>query len=105
MNYEVNRANRVELQGVMDEPPLYRVYIHNDDFTPMEFVLSVIEQFFFMDRRAAAEVMLAAHVDGRAACGTYSRDCAEAKIAQITNYARSHEYPLLCSMEVLNTGM
>jgi ATP-dependent Clp protease adaptor protein ClpS len=80
-------------------PALYQVVIHNDDFTPMEFVISVLESFFYMDRRQAAEKMLEAHMQGEAICGVFSKDVAETKIDQIKEQARLNEYPLNCSME------
>lgn len=101
MNYETNKNNTASLgyRLVKDEPPLYQVYIHNDDFTPMEFVIGILERFFYMERRNAAEIMLEAHVKGKALCGVFSKDCAETKISQVIEYARSHDHPLVCSME------
>jgi len=83
----------------LHEPSLYQVYLHNDDYTPMEFVVGVLETYFFMDRRQATAIMLAAHLRGKASCGTYTRDVAETKISQLIERARVHEYPLVCSME------
>jgi len=77
----------------------YRIILHNDDFTPMEFVLGILEKLLFMDRRDAAELMLAAHTQGRAAYGCYTKDVADSKIEQIMDEARKCEYPLFCSME------
>jgi ATP-dependent Clp protease adaptor protein ClpS len=81
------------------EPRLYQIVLHNDDFTPMEFVMGILEKIFFMDRAEAAEVMLAAHQQGRSACGFFTKDIAESKIEEITKLARNSEYPLVCSME------
>jgi ATP-dependent Clp protease adaptor protein ClpS len=78
---------------------LYQVLVHNDDFTPMEFVIRVLEKFFFLSRAKAAEIMLEAHTKGISACGIFSRDLAESKISQVVEYARDYQHPLLCSME------
>lgn len=79
--------------------PLYRVYITNDDFTPMEFVVSVLEAFFGMDREKAVAVMLEAHQSGRAMCGVYGHDVAQTKVQRVIEHAASYEHPLLCRME------
>lgn len=106
MKSEVNKedANRLELMkeaaNETKEPPLCQVLIHNDNFTPMEFVVKILEIFFYMKRNKASEVMLEAHMKGKAVCGVFSRDFAEAKIAQVMSYAQTHEHPLHCSMEV-----
>lgn len=81
-------------------PMLYQIVMHNDDFTPVEFVVGILEKFFYMDRRQAADKTLEAHVNGRTVCGIFSKDFAEAKIAQVIEYAEIHEHPLNCSMEV-----
>lgn len=82
------------------QPSLYQVIVHNDDFTPMEFVVEILEQFFYMDRRRASEVMFEAHVKGQAICGIYSKDFAESKMIQIKDYAKLNEYPLILSIEM-----
>ncbi len=80
-------------------PSMYEVVMHNDDFTPMEFVVAVLEAFFSMERMVATRVMYEIHTTGRAICGVFSKDVAETKVDQVTEYARRHEYPLLCSLE------
>lgn len=80
-------------------PPMYKVVLLNDDYTPMEFVVLVLETFFNMDRERATRVMLAVHTKGKGVCGIYSRDIAETKVAQVNDYARENQHPLLCSME------
>lgn len=101
MNYEVNKNESVDLQGVGNkETPFYQINIYNDDFTPMEYVAKVLEKFFYMNRRQAIMVMLEAHVHGKAKCGLYTKEIAESKIMEIHENARLHEYPLLCGMEV-----
>lgn len=103
MNDDASRQNESPLisEAVIfqSEPTLYQVFVHNDDFTPMEFVVGLLEQFFFMTRRRAAEVMMEAHVQGKAGCGFFTRDVAESKIARVTDHARTNEFPLICSME------
>lgn len=82
-----------------ERPGLYQIVLHNDDFTPMEFVMGILEKYLFMDRRQAADIMLEAHQQGKAACGLFTKDIAESKLEQITDSARLREYPLVCSME------
>jgi len=81
------------------KPPLYRVVLLNDDYTPMEFVVDVLERIFSMDRTKATRVMLEVHTRGKGVCGTYTYEIAETKVAQVTTYARQHQHPLLCTME------
>jgi ATP-dependent Clp protease adaptor protein ClpS len=85
----------------LKRPPLYKVIMFNDDYTPMEFVVEVLEVFFGMDREKATSVMLAVHTQGKAVCGIYSRDVAETKAAQVNQCARDHEHPLLCEIEAV----
>ena len=80
-------------------PPMYQVVLLNDDFTPMDFVVEVLGYFFSMNQEIALQVMLRVHQSGKAACGVYSRDIAETKVFQVNEFARDHEYPLLCTME------
>lgn len=80
-------------------PPLYRVLLLNDDFTPMDFVVDILENFFSMDRVRATRVMLEVHTDGRGACGSFAYEIAETKVAQVNAYSRRNEHPLLCTME------
>ena len=80
-------------------PPLYQVILLNDDFTPMEFVVDVLEHIFGLDRTTATRVMLEVHTRGKGVCGVYTYEIAETKVAQVTTYARQHQHPLLCTME------
>ena len=80
-------------------PPLYQVMILNDDFTPMDFVVEVLEFFFAMNREKATQVMLHVHTRGRGVCGVFTRDVAESKVTQVNEFSRSHQHPLLCVME------
>lgn len=83
----------------LKRPPLYRVVLLNDDYTPMEFVVEVLEMFFSMDRHKATQVMLTVHTQGKGVCGVFTRDIAETKVAQVNRYARDHEHPLLADLE------
>ena len=83
----------------LKRPPLYRVILLNDDYTPMEFVVHVLEQFFGMNREKATQVMLAVHTKGKGVCGIYPQDIAETKAAQVNQSARDSGHPLLCEVE------
>ncbi|WIO75577.1 ATP-dependent Clp protease adapter ClpS [Porticoccaceae bacterium LTM1] len=83
----------------LKRPPMYRVIMLNDDFTPMEFVVEILEVYFAMNREQATRVMLKVHTEGRAVCGIYTRDIAETKANQVNQYARECEHPLLCEIE------
>lgn len=85
----------------LKRPPLYRVVLINDDFTPMEFVVEVLESVFAMERNKATRVMLEVHTKGKGICGTYSYEIAETKVAQVTGIAQQQQHPLLCTMEEL----
>ena len=80
-------------------PALYRVLMMNDDYTPMEFVIEVLEKFFQKNREAATEVMLHVHQRGVGVCGIYAYDLAETKAMQVMNYARKYEHPLQVQLE------
>lgn len=87
------------LKPVLEKPRRYQVVILNDDYTPMEFVIEVLERFFSLDAEQATRLMLQVHHQGRAAIGNYSRDVAETKATLVVDYARQHEHPLLCQAE------
>ncbi|UWN52202.1 ATP-dependent Clp protease adapter protein ClpS [Alcanivorax sp. ALC70] len=78
---------------------MYKVMMLNDDYTPMDFVVEVLETFFRMDREQATQVMLTVHTRGKAVCGVYPQDIAETKAAQVVDYAREHQHPLMCQVE------
>ncbi len=88
-----------ESKPELKRPPMYKVLLINDDFTPMEFVVHILENFFSMDRIKATQVMLTVHTQGKGLCGIYSRDVAETKVDQVNGYSRRHQHPLLCTME------
>ncbi len=83
----------------LQRPPLYSVLLLNDDFTPMEFVVFILECFFNLDRETAVRVMLQVHTQGKGVCGQFTREIAETKVAQVNNHARDNNHPLLCTME------
>ena len=80
-------------------PPMYKVLLLNDDYTPMEFVVLVLQKFFGMTRERATQVMLKVHREGMGVCGVYPRDVATTKVQQVAAYARKHQHPLQCVME------
>ena len=80
-------------------PPMYKVLLLNDDYTPMEFVVVVLQKFFSMTRERATQVMLKVHRDGIGVCGVYPRDVAATKVQQVAAYSRRHQHPLQCVME------
>jgi ATP-dependent Clp protease adaptor protein ClpS len=80
-------------------PPLYRVILLNDDYTPMEFVVEVLQTFFGMNVETATRVMLKVHTEGKGVCGVYPREIAETKAVQVNEHARAAEHPLLCDIE------
>jgi ATP-dependent Clp protease adaptor protein ClpS len=82
----------------LELPPLYRVYLLNDDYTPMDFVVEVLMRYFLMDHEVANQVMLQIHQKGSANCGLYTREIAETKVVQVNEYARRNQHPLLCGM-------
>ena len=80
-------------------PPLYKVLLLNDDYTPMEFVVAVLERFFGMTHAESIEIMLTVHKKGVAVVGVFSHEIAETKVAQVMDFARQHQHPLQCTME------
>ncbi|GAB0151665.1 ATP-dependent Clp protease adapter ClpS [Marinobacterium sp. BA1] len=88
-----------ETKPQLKRPPMYRVVLMNDDYTPMDFVIEVLMIFFNMDQEKATQVMLAVHTQGKGVCGVYTRDVAETKATQVNQYARENKHPLLCEVE------
>ncbi|MDH4107495.1 MAG: ATP-dependent Clp protease adapter ClpS [Gammaproteobacteria bacterium] len=88
-----------ESRPKLKRPPLYRVILVNDDFTPMEFVVDVLQSIFGMERTRATRVMLEVHTKGKGICGVYTYEIAETKVAQVMTVARQQQHPLLCTME------
>ena len=83
----------------LKRPPLYKVILNNDDYTPMEFVVHILESFFSMDRENATRIMLEVHTRGRGICGIFTHEIAETKVSQVNSYSRENQHPLLCTME------
>jgi len=88
-----------EAKPELKEPSMYKVFLLNDDYTPMEFVVTLLEKLFGMDREKATRIMLLVHSQGKGVCGIYTYEIAETKVAQVNEYAQRHQHPLLCSME------
>ncbi|MCY1410780.1 ATP-dependent Clp protease adapter protein ClpS [compost metagenome] len=88
-----------EAKPALQAPPMYKVVLFNDDYTPMDFVVEVLEVFFNLNRELATKIMLAVHTEGRAVCGVFTRDIAETKAMQVNQYARESQHPLLCEIE------
>ena len=88
-----------ESRPQVKQPPLYRVVLLNDDYTPMEFVVDVLEKFFTMTRPTATRIMLEVHTKGKGDCGLFTHEIAETKVAQVTQFSREHQHPLLCTLE------
>ena len=83
----------------LKEPRRYVVMMFNDDFTPMDFVVLVLQKFFSMNRERAMQIMLKVHMEGRGVCGVYPRDIAATKVEQVSTFARENQHPLACVME------
>ncbi|MCW8885161.1 MAG: ATP-dependent Clp protease adapter ClpS [Motiliproteus sp.] len=88
-----------EAKPALKPPSMYKVILLNDDYTPMDFVVEVLKVFFNMEQEKATQIMLAIHTQGRAVCGVYPRDIAETKAAQVNQYSRQSQHPLLCEVD------
>ncbi len=88
-----------EAKPELKRPSLHRVVLLNDDYTPMEFVVEILETLFYMDRNKATRIMLEVHTRGKGICGVYTHEIGETKVAQVNAYARERQHPLLCTME------
>jgi ATP-dependent Clp protease adaptor protein ClpS len=91
-----------EAKPQLKPPSMYKVVLLNDDYTPMEFVVEILEFFFNMGREKATQVMLAVHTQGKGVCGIFTRDIAETKAAQVNQYAKEHQHPLIAEIEALD---
>lgn len=98
-NHEEDGLAVEEAKPKLKRPPKYKVLLLNDDYTPMEFVVHILEDFFNMNREKATQVMLNVHTKGMGVCGLYSRDIAETKVELVNTYARESQHPLKCTME------
>lgn len=88
-----------EAKPRLKQPPLYKVMLLNDDYTPMEFVVQVLETYFRLDREKATQIMLHVHTRGVGVCGVFTREIAETKVVQVNDHSQSRQHPLLCTME------
>ncbi len=88
-----------EAKPKLKRPPLYKVIIVNDDYTPMDFVVHILEIFFSRDRDTATRIMLEVHTRGKGVCGIYTHEIAESKVSMVNSYSRDNQHPLLCTME------
>jgi ATP-dependent Clp protease adaptor protein ClpS len=88
-----------QLHPKVRAPRKYRVFLLNDDYTPMEFVVEVLKHFFHLNEEVAVQVMLQVHIQGKGVCGVFTRDIAETKVALVNDYARMNQHPLLSGME------
>ncbi len=96
VDFKLARSERVE---ALVMPPKYQVVLLNDDYTPMDFVVEVLQRFFYKDDASANKIMMQIHKQGKAVCGVFTREIAETKVFQVNCYAREHQHPLLCKME------
>lgn len=92
----------VQTKPKTQRPPMYKVLLLNDDYTPMEFVVLVLERFFRMNREKATQIMLAVHTQGKGVCGIYPRDVAETKAYEVNEFSRENQHPLLCEVEPMS---
>jgi ATP-dependent Clp protease adaptor protein ClpS len=88
-----------EKKAKVKPPPMYKVMLLNDDYTPMEFVVSTIQKFFSKSREQATQIMLKVHREGMGVCGIYPKDVAGTKVDLVTQHARAHQHPLQCTMD------
>jgi len=96
---EANAEVLAETDVAIQEPTLYRVLLHNDDYTPMDFVVEILESVFQVSHERATKIMLDVHEKGMGICGVYTYEIAETKVSVVTDSARKEEYPLKCTME------
>lgn len=88
-----------EAKPQVKKPSMYKVIILNDDYTPMDFVVHILQAFFNLTHEKAQNIMLNVHTKGKGVCGVYTRDVAETKVEQVNDYSRQNQHPLLCTME------
>ena len=88
-----------EAKPKIKKPKMYKVLILNDDYTPMDFVVHILQAFFNLTHDKAQNIMLNVHTKGKGVCGVYTRDVAETKVDQVNDYSRQNQHPLLCTME------
>ena len=99
LNNDLDKGVLLEAKPKVKKPSMYNVLLLNDDYTPMEFVIEVLEKFFQKNREEATQIMLHVHQRGVGVCGVYAYDLAETKAMQVMNYARKYEHPLQVQLE------
>lgn len=100
MATKIQEGGQLAAQRAKLEPPrMYKVVLLNDDYTPMDFVIVVLQRFFSLDTEQATRIMLKVHNEGRGVCGVFPRDIAATKVEQVSAFARQHQHPLACIME------
>ena len=97
--HDTNGAVKERVEHKTKAPALHSVVLLNDDYTPMDFVVMVLQKFFALSREKATQIMLKVHHEGRGVCGVYPRDIAASKVEQVCSYSRQHQHPLQCVME------
>ena len=88
-----------EVEAEQKQPKQYRVVLLNDDYTPMDFVVEILQRFFAKTRADATQIMVQVHMRGKGVCGVFTREIAEMKVEQVNEYSRRYQHPLLCQME------
>ena len=88
-----------EAKPEVEQPKMYKVVLLNDDYTPMDFVIDVLKRFFHKNIEQATKVMLQVHYDGQGVAGIFTAEVAETKVAQVNDYSRAHDHPLMCALE------
>lgn len=99
INHQDDGVALQEAKPKLKRPPLFKVILLNDDYTPMDFVVHILETFFYRDREAATRIMLEVHTRGKGICGIYTHEIAESKVSLVNGYSRENHHPLLCTME------
>ncbi|MDD2663632.1 MAG: ATP-dependent Clp protease adapter ClpS [Dechloromonas sp.] len=100
MGTKIQEGGQLEAQHTGLQPPrMFKVVLLNDDYTPMDFVIAVLQRFFSMSTEQATRIMLKVHNEGRGVCGVFPRDIAATKVEQVSAFARQHQHPLACIME------
>ena len=96
---EQGEVAQLERKKIVAPPPMYQVWLLNDDYTPMDFVVGILQGVFAMTREQATQVMLQVHRSGRGTCGVFTKEVADTKVAQVAELAEAHQHPLQCTME------
>ena len=96
---ENRKATSTETSAEVKPPRKFKVILHNDDYTPMEFVVDVLKHFFHLNEEISVQIMLQVHCHGRGICGVFTRDIAETKVVLVNDFSKIHQHPLLCSIE------